>query len=159
VAALAVVAACLSLGAVERVEACSCVQVPVAVNEPMGRVFFIEGDGRVEPLPGMTVELRQRGRSDIVSETTTDSLGAFHLGTVRPFHLGTVRPGTYDLTASLSGFSTARVLLELRKRSRQPPRGVAIRIEIVSDCWCTGACATEPEKGVIGPGCLQPRAR
>jgi Carboxypeptidase regulatory-like domain len=138
-------AACL-VALADRADACICARNPVAVNEPAGRVFFLDGRSKPEPLPGATVELKARGTQEIVAETTTEADGTFHLGGVRA--------GTYDLRVSLSGFPNAWVELRLRKRGRDLPRGVAVGVEFWDDCPCAPACATSPENGAITPRCL-----
>jgi hypothetical protein len=138
-------AACLVAFA-DRADACICAQAPVAVNEPAGRVFFLDGRSKPEPLPGATVELKGRGTQETVAETTTESDGTFHLGAVCP--------GTCVLRVSLSGFPNTSVELSLRKRERDLPRGVAVGVEFWDDCPCAPACATSPENGEIAPRCL-----
>lgn len=137
----------VAIGVADRSDASSCIRLPVSVNEPAGRVFFVEERPGPTPVPGAAVELLRRGTADVVADTTTESDGTFRLAAVRP--------GTYDLRVSLRGFATSIVYLKVRKRGRELPRGVIVGMEIAPVYACSPACASSPENGTLTSRCLE----
>jgi outer membrane receptor protein involved in Fe transport len=73
--------------------------LPAAAQEQSGAIEGIVTDSTGGVVPGATVEARSAGGR--VSSTVSDTAGAYHFPALAP--------GTYEVTASLSGFTSVKV--------------------------------------------------
>ena len=72
--------------------------LPVAAQEQSGAISGVVTDATGAVVPGVTVEARSA--SGRVSSTVTDTEGAYNFPTLSP--------GTYEITASLTGFTSVK---------------------------------------------------
>src|SRR6187401_520841 len=74
--------------------------MPVAAQEQSGSIIGVVKDGSGAVLPGATVEARSPSSIGVRS-TTTDAQGAYRFPALPP--------GTYEISASLQGFTPAKI--------------------------------------------------
>src|SRR5687768_9887247 len=74
--------------------------MPAAAQEQSGSITGVVRDGSGAVLPGATVEARSPASIGVRS-TTTDDQGAYRFPSLPP--------GTYEITASLQGFTPAKI--------------------------------------------------